>query len=166
MENWRFIEGTDCRYMVSDAGRVASFKRGGSCFHKAKNSSMGYASVGICMKGIITQHLVHRLVAKAFLPNPKNLPMVNHLDGNKANNRADNLEWCDQYENFQHALLHGLVNFKAKPCGVLNEAGEVVRRYPSVSAMCRAENFSIATINTQLRVPAVCGKYKNVVTYL
>ena len=46
MENWRFIEGTDCRYMVSDAGRVASFKRGGSCFHKTKNSSMG-----VCVGG-------------------------------------------------------------------------------------------------------------------
>ena len=85
-------------------------------------------------KGIITQHLVHRLVAKAFLPNPENLPMVNHLDGNKENNRADNLEWCDQYENFQHALLHGLVNFKDQAWRALNERARV-RRYPSVSAI-------------------------------
>lgn len=51
---------------------------------------------------------IHRLVAKAFIPNPKNLPLVNHKDGNKTNNHIDNLEWCDYSYNSKHAYDNGL----------------------------------------------------------
>lgn len=52
---------------------------------------------------------VHRLVAEAFIPNTDNLPMINHKDGDKTNNHADNLEWCTQSMNMRHAYDHGLV---------------------------------------------------------
>lgn len=59
-------------------------------------------------KGIYVGYSVHRLVATAFIPNPKRLPQVNHLDGNKLNNHVANLEWCDAYDNVMHAIRTGL----------------------------------------------------------
>ena len=64
----------------------------------------GYLSVGI--DG--SRNYVHRLVAKYFIPNPNNLPCVNHKDGNKQNNRVDNLEWCTHSENTLHSFRTGL----------------------------------------------------------
>ncbi len=55
-----------------------------------------------------TSYHTHRLIAKTFLPNPNNLPQVNHKDGNKHNNSVDNLEWCTAQHNVQHAVDTGL----------------------------------------------------------
>lgn len=55
---------------------------------------------------------VHRLVAMAFIPNPNNLPQVNHKDGNKLNNCVDNLEWITNYDNMQHSIITGLRDTK------------------------------------------------------
>lgn len=73
-------------------------------------NSRGYRSVYLAaVKGAVPKvSLVHRLVALAFLPNPLALPHINHLDGAKSNNRIENLEWCDQKMNAQHAHRTGL----------------------------------------------------------
>ena len=67
-------------------------------------NNRGYHSVGIRRK----THMVHRLVAQAFVPNPDSKPFVNHIDGNKLNNHVSNLEWCTVQENNQHARETGL----------------------------------------------------------
>nr|WP_320057866.1 HNH endonuclease [uncultured Bacteroides sp.] len=162
MENWRFVEGNE-DYMVSDQGRVLSLKCNETRIMKVDVKNRGYGSIKLCTRGLLIRNLVHRLVAKNFLPNPKNLPEVNHLDGNKLNNRVENLEWCDHYDNVQHALLHGLFNSKPKPCGVVGERGEVIRRYPSMSQLCKAEGFSVDKLGTQFRTPEVVKNQYNVV---
>lgn len=76
-------------YMVSNKGRIKSLKRGKEKFMKLGNSH-GYLNVMLDGK----TYLVHRLVAEAFIPNPENLPQVNHKDENKGHNWDSNLEWC------------------------------------------------------------------------
>lgn len=64
----------------------------------------GYLRVLLFANGVHKNCQVHRLVATAFIPNPKNLPVVNHIDGNPKNNRVNNLEWCTQSANVLHAI--------------------------------------------------------------
>ena len=68
----------------------------------------GYKEVLFSENGKTTQYLVHRLIAKAFVPNPDNLDYVNHKDGNKLNNAAINLEWCTRSYNTKHSFANGL----------------------------------------------------------
>ena len=63
-----------------------------------------YMKVALCIKGKLKQFLVHRLVAKAFVPNPENKREANHIDGNKTNNKVSNLEWVTARENQIHAV--------------------------------------------------------------
>lgn len=68
----------------------------------------GYRKVNLYDKrGKCSKKYVHRLVAEAFIPNPENKPNVNHIDCNRQNNKASNLEWCTQSENIKHAVKCG-----------------------------------------------------------
>lgn len=69
-------------------------------------SHLNYDMVSIPIKGVIEHLLVHRVIALTFLPNPNNLPQVNHKDGNKKNNAVNNLEWVTASENQKHAFKH------------------------------------------------------------
>lgn len=71
--------------------------------------SSGYYKIAIYFPDGNKQYKVHRLVASKYIPNPNNLPCVNHKDGNKLNNHKDNLEWCTHQENSQHASTLGLM---------------------------------------------------------
>ncbi|MGB2525678.1 HNH endonuclease [Flagellimonas sp. SN16] len=71
-------------------------------------ANTGYLSVSFYKEGISHCFLVHRLLAKAFIPNPNNLRCINHKDGNKLNNSLDNLEWCTYSHNNKHAIENGL----------------------------------------------------------
>ncbi len=68
----------------------------------------GYCLIRLCKRPRQEVHLVHRLIAKAFLPNPENKPEVNHKDGNKKNNDVSNLEWCTEKENTDDAFAKGI----------------------------------------------------------
>ena len=142
MENWRFInENPD--YMVSDHGRVMSLKGKSKQMMSSFINANSYENLQLFNKGIYTMHLMHRLVAKAFIPNPRNLPQVNHLDGNTLNNHASNLEWCDAYDNIRHAILTGLRprGRQSIPCATTDASGSVVHAYPSMMAMQRGEHM-------------------------
>lgn len=76
-----------------------------------KMNKFGYYEVALAKDGVMKTFLVHRLMAKAFVPNPDNLPQVNHKNGIKSDNRIENLEWCTKRENTVHAFKNNLSNF-------------------------------------------------------
>lgn len=104
-EVWKDVVGYEGYYQVSNLGRVKSVDRyiehyrGGKTFKKGKIKALnvrkdGYVSVQLSKDAKARTLRVHRLVAEAFIPNPNNLPQVNHKDENKGNNHVSNLEWC------------------------------------------------------------------------
>ena len=100
MEEWKNIIGYEGLYEVSNIGNVRNVRR--NTLLRLSKNKYGYIQVWLYKNGIKTGLKVHRLVAEAFLPNPDNLPQVNHLDEDKTNNSVDNLEWCDQKYNVNY----------------------------------------------------------------
>ena len=119
MEEWKEIPGYEGLYEVSNMGNVRNVRR--NTLLRLTKTNNGYIRVGLSKNGIQTGFKVHRLVAQACLPNPDNLPQVNHKDEDKTNNNVDNLEWCDQaYNNLYGTRLERLINTKIKN-GYVNE---------------------------------------------
>lgn len=90
-EIWKKVS-IDERYSISNYGRVRNDKTG--YILKTSDDGKGYRRISLYKNGKNKQTFVHRLVAQAFIPNPDNLPFINHKDENPANNFVDNLEWC------------------------------------------------------------------------
>jgi len=109
-EIWKEIEGFEGRYQVSNLGRVMSLVTNhGKQRQKLKPQyERRYMFVNLSVKNRGHTKDVHRMVANAFVPNPDNKPMVNHIDGVKLNNNASNLEWVTCSENHKHAYASGL----------------------------------------------------------
>lgn len=105
-ENWKLVNEKyklkpKGSYYISNKGNFYStFSK--KCI-KPQKDHKGYLYVEIGRK----KYKVHRLVAKYFLPNPNNLPQVNHIDCNKSNNNVENLEWVTNRENYEHSLKMG-----------------------------------------------------------
>ena len=103
-EIWKDIHGYEGYYQVSNLGRIKSMERdvlqGTRIVHlhskilKYRYDAGGYIRIVLCKNGIQKNFSLHRLVAEHFIPNPNNLPQINHKDENKENNCVDNLEWC------------------------------------------------------------------------
>lgn len=118
MEEWRAIrsvEGASATYEVSSCGRVrraitaprCRASRPGRLLNPDRHNS-GYLRVSLRVDGTVHRVFVHRLVACEFLPEARKGAQVNHRDGNKTNNRIDNLEWCTAQQNVRHAWDTGL----------------------------------------------------------
>lgn len=102
MENWKFI---NANYEVSNKGNIKSVNyrgTGKSAIRKQSISKNGYMRVILSDNGKNKTYFVHRLVAAAFIPNPDNLPEIDHIDGNRANNDATNLRWCTRKQNLNY----------------------------------------------------------------
>lgn len=111
-EEWKAIEGYEGLYEISNLGNVRSLnyrnKKGCIKIMNPKNTTTGYYNICLMKDKKKTYPKIHRLVAQAFIPNPDNKPIVNHIDGDKHNNAVSNLEWCTHKENTAHAINSGL----------------------------------------------------------
>lgn len=122
-EIWKDVEGYEGFYQVSNLGRVRSLDRYVNGNHitcdfqfakgkmlKLKNNRLGYPTVMLRKNGTFKTVLVHRLVAKAFIPNPNNLPYINHKDENPTNSAVTNLEWCTPIYNLKYSNVFERIN--------------------------------------------------------
>lgn len=103
---WKPVVGYEGLYLVNEVGQVKSTPRNGnghkSKILKSRLTKQGYVHVCLSNKDHGKNVLVHRIVAETFIPNPYNLPCINHKDENKENNRVDNLEWCSYEYNINY----------------------------------------------------------------
>ena len=141
MEEWRSIPGYEGLYEVSSYGRVKSLeisyvRKDGRMYHKPeiilspKNNGKGYLTVCLYKNKTHKYYLIHRLVAQIFIPNPDNLPEVNHLDEDKTNNRVDNLEFCDHKYNVNYKGVLKRRSQRMKENGIYEKIALKRRKYP------------------------------------
>jgi len=152
-EVWIDIVGFVGKYQISNYGRVKSIKRkyAGEKILKLQIDKNGYHRVSL--KNGKSYYLpVHRLVAQAFIPNPDNLPCVNHKDENKQNNCVDNLEWCTVAYNNTYGSRY---NLNEKPVLQFDLNGNLINKYKSVSDAARINNYKTQSIQ------GVCCGYKS-----
>lgn len=122
-EIWKDVEGV-FGYQVSNLGRVRSIfsrfgKRAYPRIMKGSIDSHGYVQVTISVDGKSKLMFIHRLVAKAFIPNPLNLEMVNHKDENPLNNSVHNLEWCTR--SYNNSYGHATDSYRRAVCCIYGE---------------------------------------------
>lgn len=169
LETWRDVAGYEGLYQVSDFGEVRSLDRlilytnGAKHLHrgaiiKPVKDRYGYLRVELYKDGKGKWHKVHRLVAQAFIPNPYNLPEINHINEDKTSNVVTNLEYCDHRQNINHgtrnqrvaeAMTNGKLSKKpiqltlngvfVKEWSSVNECGRNGFNISCVSACCRNE---------------------------
>lgn len=151
-------EETD--YFVSSDGRI--FKE----ITPSKNGN-GYAMVTIYKNGIGYTKSVHRIVAKAFLQKVKGKEYINHINGDKMDNRLENLEWCTPHENTEHyhkTLRNGKPMYNQKACLQIID-GEVIAEYKSLNEASRRTGVSVSNIyccciGKRQRLVAINGNIK------
>ncbi len=151
---WKAIADYNGRYEISSNGRIFSYarKKEGKLLAYIVNKD-GYVQSLLSINKIKTNVLVHRLVAMAFVPNPNNLPEVNHIDGDKTNNNYWNLEWTTTKKNIGHAWSTGLSTAKlgykgnrGKPVKITTINGDLIGNYKSMASAHRKTGVSIIYI--------------------
>lgn len=175
-EIWKDIKGYEGLYQVSNLGNVRSlcFKNSNKIkLLKTSPTNCGYYKVQLYKNGIPKMHYVHRLVAKSFIENPLLKPEVNHLDGNKSNNKVNNLEWATDKENQDHATDTGLraISPMKGRTGALNPNsraviqrdmdGNFIRYWSSISLASQGLGCSPSTISGCL-----CGRKRTAKGFL
>ena len=175
MEEWRDIKGYEGLYQVSNEGRVRSFDRIIKQKTKLANYKIftmkgrilktasvnrGYLAVQLWKDGIAKMRLIHRLVAEAFIPNPDNLPQVNHKDEDKENNfvfinedgsvnlEKSNLEWCsEKYNaNFGTAIARRVEKQSKQVDQLDGVTGELIRRWESTNE-CGRNGYTQSSVS-------------------
>ena len=180
-EIWKDIVGYEGLYQVSSLGNIRSLSFGARNYRKSNivkllkqsPTNCGYFKVQLYCEGKSKMMYVHRIVATAFIPNPERKPQVNHIDGNKSNNVASNLEWVSQSENHIHAIAHGL----RSPSPMLGRTGadnpnsKVILQYDLlgnfINEWCGiAEAARNINASAKLISNCVCGNKKSACGYI
>ena len=177
-EIWKDIKGYEGLYQVSNIGRIKSLERTLTRKNgikmpikervlKPKTERNGYLRVNLCNgSGEGKLFLVHRLVCEAFHGNPKNKPCVNHIDENRANNAASNLEWCTYEENNKYGtrpakVAKANVKNKSKPIGQYTTNGKLIKVWQSAREVERQLGFDPSPISK-----VALGKQKTAYGYV
>jgi hypothetical protein len=169
-KNWKEIDGYSGCYLISDEGDVYSNKR--DKYMSPGRDKDGYLCVGLCQYGVSKMWKVHRLVALHFIPNPENRMEVNHIDGDKRNNKVYNIEWCTRSENIRHSFDMGLrplstdrqraavseynKKHKIKPIRQCDKSGVTIEVYPSLAEAAWVTKIDMKNISSCCR-----GKIKS-----
>ena len=148
MEQWKQVEYAPS-YEVSSYGNIRNNKRDGKLLRinyerlKKNNTRVRpYLSVNGKSKG----YYLHRIVAEHFIPNPENLPEVNHKDGDFYNNCADNLEWISKKDNMKHANENNLITRKKRKIIVKNKKTHEESVYSSMTECAASLGYSNSTV--------------------
>ena len=147
-EEWRVIDDFP-NYMVSNFGRVKN--RINNRMRSISVGKRGYPVVSLRKDNKTYLKIIHRLVAVAFIPNPNDLPQVNHIDGIKTHSYKSNLEWVSSRDNNLHARRTGLHKSDGDRAVMqIDKSNNVVNCYKSVSEASRVTNITRCTINAVL----------------
>lgn len=170
MEVWKPIPGFEGLYEVSNHGRIKSL-------HKVRRTGRTGTTIRVYPEIILKATMagksnyllvqlrknsrsiwlsVHRIVASVFVPNPNNLPQVNHEDGNKLNNCCENLTWCTASDNIRHALKIGKIKHAFGMDGIRNPSSKKVidtatgKVYDTIIAAAKDSGYSVRSLYHQL----------------
>ena len=152
-EIWKDIEGYNDLYQVSNLGRIKSLKRHRETILKPGKVA-GYYTVCLSKNNNQKNFFIHRLVAKAFVSNPSNLPCINHKDENKLNNCIDNLEWCTYKYNNNYGTHKQRVGQKHwKKVNQYDLEGNFIKEWDSLISIEKELNYDHRNISA-------CCKHK------
>lgn len=145
MIEWKKINDD---YLISSSGKVYSLKTKKVLSLNKVGKHRSYYKIDLYSNSERKPKLVHRLVAETFIPNPNNLPEVNHKDGNGLNDNVENLEWCDRkYNNEYSNLQEELTNKKKKKVYQYTLDGELVKIWDSTRE-CSRNGFSQSSVSS------------------
>lgn len=150
MEIWKEIANFEGIYEVSSCGQVRRIHKD-SRVQKYKilipTILRGYRKVTLFKNGVGHKFQVHRLVATAFIPNPNNLPQVNHKDEDPSNNNVENLEWCTASYNVNYGTcIERQVSKRSKKVIQYDLEGNFIAEYPSTNSASRELNIQQSSI--------------------
>ncbi len=136
-------------YLINPKGEIYSVRR--KKMITPEKTKSGYLRVALKIDKKTTRILLHRLVAQVFIPNPNNLPCVNHIDENRINNCVDNLEWCTYSYNINYGSRNSKVSSKSKAIGQYDLNDNLICTYSSATKAAKENGFDYSMLYSCLR---------------